>query len=772
MLTSNVTLQDKNMVKAKVEFSALAEPCTCANYLQDFSVYREGETDKFFGFGVVHRIVINLIDTKRELNITKGGTVKIALGDGENFDYPFPELIIADVLRDEKTNDIKCVAYDVLGAANSFLVDELGLEAPYTLADVAYAIASKLELDSRVYLVEGNSKNYIQYDNSFSLSFPEGANFTGDETLRDILNAIAEVTQTIYYINSEGLLTFRRLNSNAGPVARINKNNYYELSTLTPVVLIKLCHTSELGDNLYAGDDIQPVGYIGATQYIRDNPFWNNRTNLGDLLNDAFTRVQAGDVISQLECDWAGNYLLEIGDCIAFHDQTGKEYITFLLSDTLDYAGYLNEVTSWEFSQDENVTAANPTTIGEKINQTFARVDKVNKRIDLVVSDVAENKSQLAEIKLTTDDITLRVESLEQGEIEIDVDLENDVNFIALKERVGALEISDTQINASISSVETTLAKDIDDSIADLESSLQGEIQAGDQILNSEIIAVKERVGALEISDTEIKASVSSVESTLTTKINTDVGNLETSLKEEIKAGNDALSGDIVAITERVGALEISDTEIKASVSNVETTITTVESNLTTKIDTAVSDLETDISDIETSLQGEIEAGDSNLSNEITTVKSNVSALEVRAGEINATVKSLETTTNNALDAVNYDVETLAKEVSLKVDSEAVSIVVGQVLSEGVDKVVTASKHYTFDDSGLNISSSDSEIKTTILEDGMRIYKNTEEVLTADNKGVQATDLHARTFLIIGENSRLEDKDNRTACFWIGPAGG
>ena len=50
----------------------------------------------------------------------------------------------------------------------------------------------------------------------------------------------------------------------------------------------------------------------------------------------------------------------------------------------------------------------------------------------------------------------------------------------------------------------------------------------------------------------------------------------------------------------------------------------------------------------------------------------------------------------------------------------------------------------------------------------MRIKKNSQEVLTVNNQGVKAQDLHAYTFLIIGDNSRLEDRGNRTGCFWIG----
>lgn len=59
-------------------------------------------------------------------------------------------------------------------------------------------------------------------------------------------------------------------------------------------------------------------------------------------------------------------------------------------------------------------------------------------------------------------------------------------------------------------------------------------------------------------------------------------------------------------------------------------------------------------------------------------------------------------------------------------------------------------------------------MSTTITEDGMKVYKNNGAVLTANSNGVDAKNLHATTYLIIGDNSRFEDYSNRTGCFWIG----
>ena len=100
--------------------------------------------------------------------------------------------------------------------------------------------------------------------------------------------------------------------------------------------------------------------------------------------------------------------------------------------------------------------------------------------------------------------------------------------------------------------------------------------------------------------------------------------------------------------------------------------------------------------------------------------------------------------------------------------SESVQIAINKALENGVDKVST-STGFTFDDTGLTISKSDSEMSTLIDDDGMKVSKNEEEVLTADNTGVNAINLTARQYLIIGTNSRFEDYgDSRTGCFWIG----
>lgn len=142
--------------------------------------------------------------------------------------------------------------------------------------------------------------------------------------------------------------------------------------------------------------------------------------------------------------------------------------------------------------------------------------------------------------------------------------------------------------------------------------------------------------------------------------------------------------------------------------------------------------------------------------------------IEQNTEKINASVQKIEENTNNSIDSVNGDIETLKQRVEASMTSEQVKLEIQTEIAKGSNKVET-STGYTFDENGLMVEKSGSEMKTQITEDGMKVFKNGEEVLIANNKGVDAVNLHASTYLIVGNNSRFEDYgDSRTGCFWIG----
>lgn len=135
------------------------------------------------------------------------------------------------------------------------------------------------------------------------------------------------------------------------------------------------------------------------------------------------------------------------------------------------------------------------------------------------------------------------------------------------------------------------------------------------------------------------------------------------------------------------------------------------------------------------------------------------------------TEKIVAAATENVRTELNGEIEEVSNRVEMKVDANEVSIIVEERLIDGVDSVETATG-YRFDANGLNISKSGNSMSNLLDNTGMYVTRSGTEILTANKDGVNATNLHAKTYLIIGSGdgrSRFEDYGlARTGCFWLG----
>ena len=306
--------------------STLLKICNCGDVLESFTVDRVGE-GKFFGFGVCHQLKTTIFDSNLELNLTKGIKCKVAFVVAENdVCYPFPDFYIEEVSRDEETDDLNITAYDKIYETSKHNFSELSISAPYTVRDAAVSVANFLGLTIHL-------ENINSGDSSFDTLYADGANLKGTELIRDVLNAIAEVTQTIYFINYDNKLVFKRLNRDGEHLATVDRSNYENLSSKILYVLKDICSATELGDNVISESTLE-----GVTQYVRNNPFWELREDLGTLL-DAAQNVVGGLSATEFDCSWFGNYLLEIGDKIKFIGRRDKTFYSFLLDDSITFNG-------------------------------------------------------------------------------------------------------------------------------------------------------------------------------------------------------------------------------------------------------------------------------------------------------------------------------------------------------------------------------------------------------------------------------------------------
>lgn len=155
------------------------------------------------------------------------------------------------------------------------------------------------------------------------------------------------------------------------------------------------------------------------------------------------------------------------------------------------------------------------------------------------------------------------------------------------------------------------------------------------------------------------------------------------------------------------------------------------------------------------------------------TLLKEMAGIKLTTDSITSSVESLGNeldNQNDRIDGIEGDIENLSTTLEQTVDKIKIEIK-QEIVEEGVTPTsITTTTGFTFNEEGLTIEKKGSDLTTRINEDGLTIYSYDDPVMIVDHIGVQAKNLHATTYLIIGLNSRFEDYngDTRTGCFWIG----
>ncbi len=198
---------------------------------------------------------------------------------------------------------------------------------------------------------------------------------------------------------------------------------------------------------------------------------------------------------------------------------------------------------------------------------------------------------------------------------------------------------------------------------------------------------------------------------------------------------------------------------------DTETIVANAKKEVKNELEGDISELESKFAEIELDADGII----AKVSNRLQSIESDVSSLEGDIAGLGSDITYIEGDISN----LEGSVSTLEKSVEMKMSAEDVTIMINNKITNGtsVDSVETGTG-YRFDADGLTIAKGGSGLTNKIDHEGMSIMRGTTEVLSADKDGVNATNLHAKTYLVIGAGdgrSRFEDYgSDRTGCFWIG----
>lgn len=427
------------------------------NNIKSVTIKRQGQNNKFIGVLISQVLTINLLDKERRLDINTGDIIsELDIGITDRIDetrYKSTELlkdyIITKVERNENTNELTITANDAFEKAKTIKIKEIHLPVTYTLRHCIELIADWLDL----------GVDFTAADNNIlDLNYPDGANLSGEESLYDVLVAASEILYSYMYIDANKKVVIHSLTNQEEPYV-INKDNYFTLKQDDIKNLHKIIVGNSLGDSIYMETD-EP----GDTQFIRDNPFIDNRDDREQILSTIINN--AGNLkYVPVDISWRGNATVSISNRIKIETKNGDFIETIFNNETVKYTGGYKQESQWKYETNDEETFANPASLGETIKLTSAKVDKVNGQIELLAKDVNDQKDylqeNLARIDLDSKGINATVEQMKK-----DNKTQNDAvneSIGELTEKVSAamtstdvkLEISKALANG-ISSVETT----------------------------------------------------------------------------------------------------------------------------------------------------------------------------------------------------------------------------------------------------------------------------------------------------------------------------
>lgn len=87
--------------------------------------------------------------------------------------------------------------------------------------------------------------------------------------------------------------------------------------------------------------------------------------------------------------------------------------ITYILDDVITYNGGLTQTTQWDYNDNDTETATNSASLGEVLNETYAKVDKAAKTVEIVASQVDGMNESIAQLQMDTESLTASVQQVQ-----------------------------------------------------------------------------------------------------------------------------------------------------------------------------------------------------------------------------------------------------------------------------------------------------------------------------------------------------------------------
>ena len=86
---------------------------------------------------------------------------------------------------------------------------------------------------------------------------------------------------------------------------------------------------------------------------------------------------------------------------------------SYVLDDVITYSGGLSQTTQWDYNDNDTETPTNSASLGEVLNETYAKVDKAAKTVEIVASQVDGMNESIAQLQMDTESLTASVQQVQ-----------------------------------------------------------------------------------------------------------------------------------------------------------------------------------------------------------------------------------------------------------------------------------------------------------------------------------------------------------------------
>lgn len=351
---------------------------------------------------------IELKNTNDTLQIKKGDVFSFDIGillENKTIEYvPYQQMFV-DTVTEGNDKKITIKAFDFIQYFNSKLLNEVTISYPITTRKYLNKISQALGLTV--------SPKYFYNDN---ISFSSYPNFSGSETLRDVLGEISTFALGNVFINRNGEIEIKSLLNTDISINSISANEYNKLEkgeVYGPINSVVLSRTPQ-EDNIYRRDEAD-IALNGLHEIkIENNAFFDK---IRDACIDGVFENLKGLTYVPLNAECRGDPALDVCDCISLIDVDGIGINkTYVFSQELFFTGGLKSSIKVESPNDTSTSYKKATNLKERIKNAEITVDKVNNTINSIVENTY-TKDEVDTVVKTSIEQTSNSIKLEVSEI-------------------------------------------------------------------------------------------------------------------------------------------------------------------------------------------------------------------------------------------------------------------------------------------------------------------------------------------------------------------